>query len=35
LADPAAHQRLADLGHQVVPRDEHGPEVLRAFHSRR
>jgi tripartite-type tricarboxylate transporter receptor subunit TctC len=32
LADPAARMRLADLGHQVVPRDEQTPEWLRAFH---
>jgi tripartite-type tricarboxylate transporter receptor subunit TctC len=32
LADPAAPRRLADLGHQVVPRDEQTPEWLRTFH---
>jgi tripartite-type tricarboxylate transporter receptor subunit TctC len=32
LADSAVPQRLSDLGYQVVPRDQHAPEVLRAFH---
>jgi tripartite-type tricarboxylate transporter receptor subunit TctC len=32
LADEAVHQQLADLGLQVVPRDEQTPEWLRAFH---
>jgi tripartite-type tricarboxylate transporter receptor subunit TctC len=32
LADPAARQRLAELGQHVVPPDQHGAEVLRALH---
>jgi tripartite-type tricarboxylate transporter receptor subunit TctC len=32
LADAATRQRLADLGQQVVPRDQHAPKTLRAFH---
>jgi tripartite-type tricarboxylate transporter receptor subunit TctC len=31
LADPTVRQRLADLGQQVVPRDQQSPEALRAF----
>jgi tripartite-type tricarboxylate transporter receptor subunit TctC len=32
LADPAVRQRLADLGQQVVPRDQQTPEALAALH---
>jgi tripartite-type tricarboxylate transporter receptor subunit TctC len=32
LADPAARERLAVLGHYAVPRERHSPEVLRALH---
>jgi tripartite-type tricarboxylate transporter receptor subunit TctC len=32
LAAPATRQRLADLGDQVVPREEQAPERLRALH---
>ena len=32
LAAPAIRQRLADLGDQVVPREEQTPERLRALH---
>jgi tripartite-type tricarboxylate transporter receptor subunit TctC len=32
LADPATRAHLADLGQQVVPRDEQTPEWLRNFH---
>jgi tripartite-type tricarboxylate transporter receptor subunit TctC len=32
LTDPAVRQRLADLGQQVVPRDQQTPEALAALH---
>ena len=32
LADPAVRQRLADLGQQIVPRDQQTPEALAALH---
>jgi tripartite-type tricarboxylate transporter receptor subunit TctC len=32
LADPAARLRLADLSHQLFPRDEQIPEWLLAWH---
>jgi tripartite-type tricarboxylate transporter receptor subunit TctC len=32
LSDPAIRQRLADLGQQIVPRDQQTPESLAAFH---
>src|SRR5262245_34509251 len=32
LADPATQKRLANVGDQVVPRDEQTPDRLRAFH---
>ena len=32
LADEAVRQRLAELGYQVVPRDQHAPETLLALH---
>jgi tripartite-type tricarboxylate transporter receptor subunit TctC len=32
LAEPAVRQRLADLGQQIVPRDEQTPEALAALH---
>jgi tripartite-type tricarboxylate transporter receptor subunit TctC len=32
LAEPAVRHRLADLGQQIVPRDEQTPEALAAFH---
>jgi tripartite-type tricarboxylate transporter receptor subunit TctC len=32
LAEEETRQRLAELGHEVVPRDEHAPEKLRALH---
>jgi tripartite-type tricarboxylate transporter receptor subunit TctC len=32
LAEPAVRERLADLGQQIVPRDEQTPEALAAFH---
>jgi tripartite-type tricarboxylate transporter receptor subunit TctC len=32
LADPAVRQRLADLGQQVVPRDQQTPEALAGLH---
>ena len=32
LADDAVRQRLAELGYQVVPRDQHAPETLLALH---
>jgi tripartite-type tricarboxylate transporter receptor subunit TctC len=31
LADPAVRQRLADLGQQVVPREQQSPDALRAY----
>jgi tripartite-type tricarboxylate transporter receptor subunit TctC len=31
LADPAVHQRLADLGLEIFPRDQQTPEALGAF----
>jgi tripartite-type tricarboxylate transporter receptor subunit TctC len=31
LTDSAVRQRLADLGQQVVPRDQQTPDVLAAF----
>ena len=31
LADPAARQRLVELGQDVPPRDEQTPEALAAF----
>ena len=33
LADSAIRRRLADLGQQIVPRDQQTPEALAAFHS--
>ena len=32
LADSAIRRRLADLGQQIVPRDQQTPEALTAFH---
>jgi tripartite-type tricarboxylate transporter receptor subunit TctC len=32
LADSAIRRRLADLGQQIVPRDQQSPEALAAFH---
>ena len=32
LADPAVRQRLADLGQEIVPREQQTPEALAAFH---
>jgi tripartite-type tricarboxylate transporter receptor subunit TctC len=32
LTEPGVRQRLADLGQQIVPRDEQTPEALAAFH---
>jgi tripartite-type tricarboxylate transporter receptor subunit TctC len=32
LADPEVHQRLADLGQAVFPREQQTPEALGAFH---
>src|SRR5262249_1076146 len=32
LSDPALRQRLADLGQQIVPREQQTPEALAAFH---
>ena len=32
LADPTVHRRLADMGQQIVPRDEQTPEALAALH---
>ena len=32
LADPAARQRLRDLGQEITPRDQQTPEALAAFH---
>jgi tripartite-type tricarboxylate transporter receptor subunit TctC len=32
LAEPGVRQRLADLGQQIVPREEQTPEALAAFH---
>jgi tripartite-type tricarboxylate transporter receptor subunit TctC len=32
LAEPEIRQRLADLGQQIVPREEQTPEALAAFH---
>jgi tripartite-type tricarboxylate transporter receptor subunit TctC len=32
LADPAVRQRLADLGQEIVPREQQSPEALAAFH---
>jgi len=32
LAEPAVRQRLADLGQQIVPREEQTPEALAALH---
>jgi tripartite-type tricarboxylate transporter receptor subunit TctC len=31
LADPSVRQRLADLGHEIFPRDQQTPEALGAF----
>jgi tripartite-type tricarboxylate transporter receptor subunit TctC len=31
MADPAVRQRLADLGHEIFPREQQAPEALRAF----
>ena len=31
LADPAARQKLADLGFEIPPRDQQTPEALAAF----
>ena len=31
LAEPAVRQRLADLGQQIVPRDQQSPDALGAF----
>jgi tripartite-type tricarboxylate transporter receptor subunit TctC len=33
LADPAVRQRFADLGYDIVPREQQTPEALGAFHS--
>ena len=32
LSDSAIRRRLADLGQQIVPRDQQTPEALAAFH---
>jgi tripartite-type tricarboxylate transporter receptor subunit TctC len=32
LSDAAVRQRLADLGQQIVPREQQTPEALAAFH---
>jgi tripartite-type tricarboxylate transporter receptor subunit TctC len=32
LSDSAVRQRLADLGQQIVPREQQTPEALAAFH---
>jgi len=32
LTDPATRQRLADLGHEIFPREQQTPEGLGAFH---
>jgi hypothetical protein len=32
LAEPAVRQRLADLGQQIVPREEQTPAALGAYH---
>jgi tripartite-type tricarboxylate transporter receptor subunit TctC len=32
LDEPGVRQRLADLGQQIVPREEQTPETLAAFH---
>jgi len=32
LADPTVRQRLADLGQEIVPREQQTPEALAAFH---
>jgi tripartite-type tricarboxylate transporter receptor subunit TctC len=32
LADPAARQRLADLGQEIAPREQQSSEALAAFH---
>jgi tripartite-type tricarboxylate transporter receptor subunit TctC len=31
MADPAVRQRLADLGHEIFPREQQTPEALAAF----
>jgi tripartite-type tricarboxylate transporter receptor subunit TctC len=31
LADPAVRQRLAELGHEIVPREQQTPDALRAL----
>jgi tripartite-type tricarboxylate transporter receptor subunit TctC len=32
LADPAARKRFNDLGHEVAPREQQGPEALAAYY---
>ena len=31
LADPAVRKRLAELGYEIVPREQQTPEALAAF----
>jgi tripartite-type tricarboxylate transporter receptor subunit TctC len=32
LADPVVHERLADIGQEIYPREQQTPEALRAYH---
>ena len=32
LADPVVRARLADLGHEIFPREQQTPQALGAFH---
>jgi hypothetical protein len=32
LADPKSRERLAQLGHDVFPREQQTPEALAAYH---
>jgi tripartite-type tricarboxylate transporter receptor subunit TctC len=32
LADPTVRQRLTELGHEIVPREQQSPAALAAYH---